>query len=186
MRRSVVIVGALFMAVSVRPLTAQSVVPAPRKNTVLSVQPFSAMIAVYALEIEQRVSPTVTLGAGGTYWSPEFAGQDITYTSGDVKLRYYPQGRALEGFAFGMSAGYTNIRDRSKDIIFGTGTTSDHTASGPTIGATLEYNWLLGRSNGFFVGLGGGAKRILAKSSDMSDDVKFGYPTARVSIGKAF
>jgi hypothetical protein len=185
MRRFPILVGALVMAAATRPIDAQTSTLAPVKNTVLSVQPLSAIIAVYALEIEHAVGQTVTLGAGGTYWSPEFAGQDITYTSGDVKLRYYPQGRALEGFAFGMSAGYTNIKDRSKDIIFGTGS-SEHTASGATLGASLEYNWLLGRNNGFFIGLGAGAKRILAKADEMSDDVKFGYPTARISIGKAF
>jgi hypothetical protein len=179
------ILGALAMAASSSAVSAQLPVSAPLKHTVISVQPLSAMISVYAVEIEQAVGAAVSLGVGGTFWSPEIGGQDMTYTSGDLKLRYYPQGRALEGFAFGMSAGYTHIKDKSTDVIFGTGT-SEHTASGPTIGATVEYNWLLGRNNGFFLGLGAGAKRIIAKADNMSDDVKFAYPTARISIGTAF
>jgi hypothetical protein len=186
MRRTLALLGALAMAASTAPLAAQSAPDMPRRSTVLSIQPLSAIMAVYAVELEQSLGSTTTLGAGGTYWSPEFAGQDITYKSGDLKLRYYPQGRALEGFAFGMSAGYTTIKDRSKDIITGSGSTSEHTASGATLGASLEYNWLLGRNNGFYIGLGAGAKRILAKADQMSDDVKFSYPTARLSIGKAF
>lgn len=186
MRRFLVILGALAILAPARSVVAQTSAPSPRKNTVLSVQPLSAIIAVFALELERAVGPSMTLGAGGTYWSPEFAGQDITYTSGDLKLRYYPQGRTLEGFAVGMSAGYTHIKDRSKDIIFGTGTTTDRTASGPTVGASLDYSWLLGRSQGSYLGLGAGAKRILAKADNMSDDVKVAYPTARLSIGKAF
>jgi hypothetical protein len=183
MRRFLVILGALAMAASSSAVAAQLPTSATQKHTIVSVQPLSAMIAVFAAEVEQAVGATVTLGAGATYWSPKFASQDITYTSGDVKLRYYPQGRALEGFAFGMSAGYTNIKDK---MDFGSGTTSEHTVSGPTVGAHIEYNWLLGSNNGFFFGLGVGAKRILAKADDMSDDVKFAYPTARVSIGSAF
>jgi hypothetical protein len=185
MRRSLVIFGALAMAASSSKVSAQLPVSAPSKHTVVSVQPLSAMVSVYAVEIEQAVGAAMSLGVGGTFWSPEIGGQDMTYTSGDLKLRYYPQGRALEGFAFGMSAGYTHIKDKSTDVVFGTGT-SEHTASGPTIGATVEYNWLLGRNNGFFLGLGAGAKRIIAKADNMSDDVKFAYPTARISIGTAF
>jgi len=183
MRRYLVISGALAMGVLSSAAAAQVPLSTTPKHTVISVQPLSAMITVYAGEIEQAVGANVSLGAGGTYWSPKFASQDLTYTSGDVKLRYYPQGRALEGFAFGMSAGYTTIKDK---MDFGSGTTSEHTASGPTVGANIEYNWLLGSNNGFFFGLGVGVKRILAKSNDVSDDVQFGYPTARISIGTAF
>lgn len=186
MRRSLVILGVLAIAASSSTVTAQAPASAPLKHTVISLQPLSAMIAVYAVEVEQTVGAAMSLGVGGTFWSPEIGGQDMTYTSGDLKLRYYPQGRALEGFAFGMSAGYTHIKDKSKDVIFGTGTVSEHTASGPTLGANIEYNWLLGKNNGFFLGLGVGAKRIIAKADEMSDDVKFAYPTARISIGTAF
>lgn len=186
MRRSLVIIGAVVMAASSRSLTAQSTAEPPLKRTVISVQPLSAIFSVYAAELEHAISPTTTLGLGGTYWSPNFAGEDMTYSSADLKWRYYPQGRALEGFSFGMSAGYTHIKDKSTDVVFGTGTYSEYTTSGPTIGAAIEYNWLLGRERGFFIGLGLGAKRIFAKSEDVSSEVKFSYPTARISIGKAF
>lgn len=96
-------------------------------------------MAVYAVELEQPPGSTTTLGVGGTYWSPEYVGQDITYKSSDLKLPSYPPGRALEGFAFGMSAGYPTIKDRSKDIITGSGSTSEHTAPGATLGRDRDY-----------------------------------------------
>jgi hypothetical protein len=186
MRRTLVILGAFLLGTSASTLSAQAPAAAPAKRTVISVQPLSAIFSVYAVELEHATSPTTTWGLGGTYWSPNFAGEDMTYTSGDIKWRYYPQGHALEGFSFGLSGGYTYIKDKQTDVYFGTGTYNEYTTSGPTIGATLEYNWLLGHEKGFFIGLGAGAKRIFAKSDDMSTDVKFGYPTARISIGKAF
>jgi hypothetical protein len=55
----------------------------------------------------------------------------------------------------------------------------------PSIGVYVDYNWLLGKSNRFFVGTGVGAKRILGERDDF-DDAPFVYGTARFLIGVAF
>ncbi len=94
-------------------------------------------------------------------------------------MRFYPEGHPLQGFSFGGQVGYTSISDR------GTGGSSTSTAHGATIGVALDYNWLLGASKAFYVGLGIGAKKIFANSNDIGN-ATLAYPTARISIGYAF
>ena len=55
----------------------------------------------------------------------------------------------------------------------------------PSIGVYVDYNWLLGKNNRFYVGTGVGAKRILG-DRDEFDDAPFVYGTARFLIGVAF
>ena len=151
------------------------------KTTVLSIQPLSAMFSVYAAEVEHAIAPAWTLGVGGSNWSPDLGGTGFTYNSGDVKLRYYPEQRAFQGFSFGAQAGYSQITTRTD---YGSAGTTRSKASGPTVGVALDYNWLLGPPQTFYVGLGFGAKKIFAKSPN--DNATVGYPTARISVGVAF
>lgn len=162
-----------------RAALAQAVSTGSNPMQVISIQPLSAMLTVYAGEFERRLTPTVTVGVGGTYWS---AGEDeFTYTSGDIKLRYYPSGQALEGFAFGGSVGMTSVEAGEEN------TEDSGSASGPNIGVLLEYSWLLGAQRNFFVGLGAGAKALLISDDEFSDDsLTLRYPTARLSVGLAF
>ena len=177
---SVVMLAALttFAATS---LGAQ-VATAP-KRTVISFQPLNAMFSVYSAEIEHAVGTSVTLGAGGSYWSHNDDLGDTKYTSGDVKVRFYPEGHPLQGFSFGGQVGYTSVSDHVDDAF--AGEDSESTAHGATIGVALDYNWLLGASKATYVGLGIGAKKIFANSNDIGD-ATLAYPTARISIGYAF
>lgn len=152
------------------------------KRTVISFQPLNAMFSVYSAEIEHAVSSSATLGVGGSYWSSNDDVGDTKYTSGDVKVRFYPEGHPLQGFSFGGQVGYTSISDNTTDLFGGS---SKSTAHGATIGVALDYNWLLGASRAFYVGLGVGAKKIFANSNDIGN-ATLAYPTARVSIGYAF
>ena len=72
----------------------------------------------------------------------------------------------------------------TRDSFTSDGSTNRTNYGGPTIGVALDYNWLLGPPQAFYIGLGVGAKKIFASSKN--DDATFGYPTARVSIGVAF
>ena len=157
------------------------------KTGVLSVQPISAMFTLYAGEYEHRLSPTLTLGVGGNYFSHGGdAGSgdiDTRYTSGDVKLRYYPGASAFQGFSFGAQAGYTRVTGAVSDDA--TGESREGSAGGPTFGVALDYNWLLGASRSFYVGLGLGAKALFIDAKKF-DDATARYPTARISIGRAF
>ncbi len=160
---------------------AQSVVTP--KTSVLSIQPLSAVFGVYAVEYEHALAPTVTFGIGGSYWSDDTDGSEVKYSSGDIKLRYYPEAHPFQGFSFGGQVGYTSISDNETTDTFGS--SSKSTAHGPTIGVALDYNWLLGASKTFYVGLGVGAKKIFANADDIGT-ANLAYPTARISIGFAF
>jgi hypothetical protein len=153
---------------------------ASAKSTVLSIQPIDAMLTVYAGEAEIAMSRSVTLGVGGTYWGPDITDGDFRYVSGDLKLRYYPDSRPFQGFSFGGSVGVTHIKATDST------SQSSGSASGPSIGVMLDYNWLVGAQKAFYVGLGAGAKRVFISDKDVSDNATLIYPTLRISVGWAF
>ena len=155
--------------------------PAP-KTAVISIQPLSAVFGVYSAEFEKALTPTVTLGVGGSFWSHDDDVSTTKYSSADVKLRYYPEAHPFRGFSFGGQAGYTSLSDK---MDFGSSGSQTDKASGPTLGVALDYSWLLGESKSFYVGLGLGAKKIFASNKDVGN-ATLAYPTAHISIGYAF
>ena len=167
------------------PAMAQSTSP-PTPTTVLSIQPLSAMFNVYAAEAEHTISPNTTFGAGVTYAGGGAIWDGVHILSTDVKLRFYPEGHPLRGFALGGQLGYTSISDDQASYDFNTNSYTKTTTSGPTFGVSLDYNWLLGQSRSFYIGLGLGAKRIFAKDDVGNDHYSLAYPTGRISVGFAF
>lgn len=149
------------------------------KAAVISIQPISAMLTVYAGELELAMSRSATIGVGGTYWSPDVIDGDFNYLSGDVKVRYYPEGRAFQGFSFGGSVGVTHLSASANS-------SSSGSASGPSIGVMLDYNWLLGAEKAFYIGLGLGAKTLFISDKSVADQATLHYPTMRLSVGWAF
>ena len=149
------------------------------QKSIVSFQPLSAMMTVYAAEFERAASTNVTWGFGATYWDAGEDGDELTYGSADVKLRYYPRA-ALDGFSFGGSLGYASVSASASGG-------PDESASGVTLGMLLEYQWLLGANRNFSVALGAGAKALFVDEDDVNDDdFTPRYPTARLSIGWAF
>ena len=63
---------------------------------------------------------------------------------------------------------------------------SDLSLSGATVGAMVDYGWLLGGDRRLYVGAGFGAKALFADDERFSDDFLDRYPTARLSVGYAF
>src|SRR5688572_3458882 len=123
-------------------------------GNVLSIQPLNAMtLTMYSAEYERRTGSAVTLGVGGTHWS--LGDDDLVYSSGDVKLRYYPQGTALQGFSLGGSVGFTSVSASSPFD------DSHQSTSGATFGVLLEHQWLMGVSRNFALGLGVGGKALM-------------------------
>lgn len=175
-------VAALITATTILAAAAGAQAPTAPKTAVISIQPLSAVFGVYSAEFEKALAPTVTLGVGGSYWSHSDDVSTTKYTSGDVKLRYYPEAHPFRGFSFGGQAGYTSLSDKTD---FGTGGSQTDKANGPTLGVALDYSWLLGESKAFYVGLGLGAKKIFANNKDVGN-ATLAYPTAHVSIGYAF
>lgn len=163
-----------FAAASAQPVA----VAAPRN--VISIQPLNAVLTVYSAEYEHQTGAAVTLGIGGTFVNAGDGIDEVTYKSGDVKLRYYPTGTALMGFSFGGTAGFTSV---SGTDFAGTKTS----VSGPSLGVLLEYQWLLGVTRNFSVALGVGAKAVFVNDNEFtSDNFITRYPTARISVGYAF
>jgi hypothetical protein len=159
------------------PLVASAQDVGPRQ--VLSFQPLNAMLTVYSAEYERAASKSVSWGVGGTYWNVGDTGDEATYNSGDFKLRYYPGGSALYGFALGGSVGFSSVKGETAGV--------EETASGASLGVLLEYQWLMGAKKNFSLALGAGAKMLMVSEDDVSaSDFTARYPTARVSVGWAF
>jgi hypothetical protein len=149
------------------------------KIAVISIQPLYAMLTVYAGEAELAMSRSATVGLGATYVG-NLIDDGFDYLSSDVKLRFYPEGRPFQGFSFGGSVGITHV------------STSDNanggsaSASGPSIGVMLDYNWLLGEQKSFFISTGLGAKTLFISDKTISETATLHYPTMRISVGWAF
>lgn len=153
-----------------------------KPKNVLSTQPLSIILTVYNAEFERAMGATWTAGVTASYWAPDFDEgdeSDFSYASGDIKFRYYPGAKPLEGFSFGGSVGMTRI---SEEFLG-----EKAAATGPSIGTYLDYGWLLGPTNRFYVGLGFGAKAVFVNDNDFaSSDPTVRYPTARISVGFGF
>lgn len=172
----------LVLAASSVPASAQQL---PRQN-VVSIQPVGLVLAVYAAEYERATSATTTLGIGATSWN-DFDENDFDAWTADLKFRYYPEAKPLEKFSFGLLGGLARVEERScfQDSEVGFYCRTARKTS-PTFGFLLDYNWLLGPTNSFFVGVGLGAKRVLNIDDDDFSDFEGAYPTARLSVGFAF
>ena len=175
MKMRSVLLGAVAALSPMFAVAAQQ--PATPAN-VISIQPLSAMMTVYSGEYERRAGQNWTFGIGGTLWNVGDEGDELTYTSGDVKLRYYP-GIALRGFSLGVSGGYTSVKE--------TIGTTEASQGAPSFGALLEYQWLMGARSNVAVTLGAGAKMLFISEDDFSSgDFVARYPTARISVGYGF
>lgn len=150
-------------------------VDGPRYGQVISANPFGILLEIFNAEYERVVSSSSTAGIGGSLYGLD----DEDYLNADLFWRYYPQGRPLEGWAFGAKVGLTRA-DLILDFEEETGT---KTYFG--IGFDVNHSWLLGANDNFYIGLGFGLKRLLGASSD---DVELSIiPTFRiVNIGIAF
>lgn len=149
-------------------------VPIPTQ-TYIGFNPLGLPANVFTLELENAVSSGITVGAVGSYIDVGHS----RYTTGDVKVRYYPGEVVLRGFAVGMSAGVTRFSNEVGD--------ARQSLSAPTAGILLDYNWLLGRSERFLVGTGIGVKRVLAPKDERERaHVDYATVTTRLIFGFAF
>ena len=93
---------------------------------------------------------------------------DDDYVNGDVFVRFYPSGHALDGWTFGVKAGPTSV--------------DSHTYFG--FGFDANWSWMLGRRDNFYVGAGFGLKRLFGTGDSGHQEY---VPTIRViNIGVAF
>ena len=159
------------------PAGAQPAAAAESRSRVFAINPLGIPFEVVSVEFEAALHDAFTLAGNFSYFSPD----TYTRSSFEVKGRLYPNEQAPRAFSVGLGLGVVNTRENFEEN--GIDVKRDETH--PSIGVYVDYNWLLGRSNRFFVGTGLGAKRILGESDDF-DDAPFVYGTARFLIGVAF
>jgi hypothetical protein len=182
---------ALFFAAALVPsaVSAQSAwqpppgAPPPMPSQVLSANPYGLMLELFNSEYEIRASDSITFGAGAstatvtTYdysaprtgdpynWTP--TEREERYVNGDGFVRYYPGGRAFNGFSFGLKAGFTRIPNQ-----------------GSYFGLGFDANRSLMLNDHMYLGVGGGLKRLLGADKD-AFDLTF-IPTLRLNVGIGF
>ncbi|HEX3867328.1 MAG TPA: hypothetical protein VHV78_11275 [Gemmatimonadaceae bacterium] len=155
-------------------VSAGAPIPIPTR-TMIGFNPLGLPADVATLEIENAVAQGVTVGGVGSYIDADHR----RFTTLEFKIRYYPGDVVLRGWSVGASAGITRFSNIVDD--------SRQSFAAPTVGLIADYNWLLGRSEHFLIGTGGGVKRVLASDADRSRaNVGFAVATARLILGVAF
>ena len=188
------VILALLTATVVVPTTARAqdrgapIYPVPFR-AIVGINPLGIPFDIGAFEVEGVILPGFSLGAAASYSAlgdDEGEGEgDPRFTSGDVKLRYYPGEVALRGFSVGLGLGVTRY---SENRSAGTpGVFQREAVTAPTISVLADYNFLLGARQRFVVGTGIGAKRLLATEEDRDRaDAPRAYAFVRFVLGIAF
>ena len=176
----VVSLAILIFGLSGLPLAAQQREEFQPRN-VISANPFGILFAIFNAEYERVISPTTTIGFGGSTfkddsWTnePEPRVETDQYVNFDVFWRFYPGSNrtrtynAPVGWAFGAKMGITAV---DGGTYFG-------------YGFDLNRSFVLGPDDNFYVGLGFGLKRLLGAPQDEAGESTLGVsliPTLRIA-----
>ncbi|HEY6220534.1 MAG TPA: hypothetical protein VIV65_10805 [Gemmatimonadaceae bacterium] len=155
---------------------------APQWRSFLGANPLGIPFDIVSIEAETSISSAATMGVVGSY-------NDIDhkrYQTLDARFKYFPGEVALQGFAVGLTVGYTKFNGLLKKQPFGTDSARGK-LNAPTLGVLVDYNWTQGPTQRFVVGTGVGAKRVLA-TAEKRDPIGLdrAYLTARFVIGLLF
>ena len=167
-------VGVLTLVTATAARAQQEGMKAPvPQNQVVSTSPLLLMFKWFNVDYERKISPTVTLGASGSYLPIG----DFDYRRATAHARYYPQGAALTGFYVGGQAGV------HRAVVHRARNESDHGVFFGA-GADIGYSWLLGSKRNVGVSIGYGATRLFG---GLLKDQSFVIPNVRLfNIGIAF
>ena len=197
---SVVALAILIFGLSGLPLTAQQREEFQPRN-VISANPFGLLLDLFNAEYERVISPTTTIGFGGStiknedeiYQDPPVIGTDEygypiydwanepetryethQYVNFDVFWRFYP--------------GSNRTRTYNAPVGWAFGAKMGITAvDGGTYfgyGFDLNRSFVLGPDDNFYVGLGFGLKRLLGAPQDEAGEPTLGLsliPTIRIA-----
>ena len=153
---------------------------------ILSVNPFLPLFGYFQGEYERRLQDNLSLAVAGSY-----VRYDEYYTNLDVKLRLYPQDRALDGFGIAAGLGIGSAKPDG-DFVSGCSGLFEcverpaRRVNAPTFSVEAQYQWLLGRTRRTAVSFGGGAKRYFFSDDDLQGRLERVLPTARFTIGYVF
>jgi hypothetical protein len=170
---------AVVLALALLPFTGAAQDPVPPQRSLITLNPLGIPFEYFSGEFESRLSAIASAGLSVSYLGR--SGNDA-YMSVEGKFRFYPNEEWPRGFSIGLSTGLTRREDENYDF---EGNPISESETRPTIGVIIDYNWLLGRTDRFIVGVGLGAKRILGSTNEFID-FPDGYPTARFQVGFLF
>jgi hypothetical protein len=165
---------------------AAATVPAPK--TILSLNPILLVLPILSGDFERVVSPTVTLGVGG---SINGNGEWNHYGALEAKVRFYFAETAPTGFSIAGTLGMASASENVSyaigyiDSTYTYGSSRQHNTRA-TVGTELSYQWLLGPKKRFAIVLGLGVKRFLGSASYIFPTNTDVLPTGRTNIGIAF
>lgn len=153
----------------------------------IGMNPLGIPFDIFSVEGEGAVAPGITVAGALSYFAPD----DDRFTSGDVKLRYYPGETALDGFSVGLGLGFTGRGGVDySDTCVPSGSSCEYprnSATGPTASVMADYNFLLGQRRRFLVGTGVGAKRwLVSRETRESVGAERAWVYGRFLIGLAF
>lgn len=180
MRSSRVLAVVLGLAFGATPLIAQT--QDQRASANLLGIPFGVVSAEY----EQMATRELSWGLG--------AGLDNSAHSwAEAKVRFYPGARGPGGLAVGVTTGVDRIRAFTGNECIAICTDG----SGPkgtafTLGVVLDYGWLIGATERFYIGTGVGAKRVYGLDDEQNPEGGFitdypkVLPVVRFQIGYTF
>ncbi len=162
--------------------SAQPLPPVPNQTShagvaqQISANPVGLLFDLFNIDYERRATDSVTFGVGGSTSTVEVYEYDgfynesshrERYLNGDVYVRFYPSGAALNGLAFGVKVGLTQVPDQGS--YFG-------------YGFDVNKSSILGKH--FYFGYGVGLKRLVGASSD-NFELEY-IPTFRLNVGVGF
>src|SRR5512133_1305151 len=162
--------GAQDSAASAAAPAARVVAP----KTVVAVNVAGLALGVTSLEGERALGRAVGVGAGVTHWSL-FSAKALSYSSADLRLRWYVMGSAPAGLSVAAVGGVTRVSSalvgRSLDAV----------------GAGFEVSWseLALPSKRLYLAVGAGTKWLKPRGTPF-DGITLSYPTARAAIGWGF
>jgi len=164
------------LALSATPAAAQAfggsagLPPAPYSR-IISINPLLLVfLGNISADFEQRVAPSVSLGASASSFNLSKA----NYLALETKARYYLSGRAFDGVAVLASVGVVSM---SADE-------TDATSTAMAIGFGAERQWLLGPEEQLALAAGVGASRLFFAGEN--EAFRTILPGLRLSIGWGF
>ncbi|HUF11810.1 MAG TPA: hypothetical protein VMN78_01770 [Longimicrobiales bacterium] len=168
-----------MLTLTLAPLAAQSPRTEVERTQAISFSPILALFEVLQAEYERKLGEETTgaLGVGYFSFGDDVGGGEVSWLAVDLKGRFYPN-RALEGFAIGGIIGAARV-GFNDDV-----TGEEDSATGLAFGVDLNWTWLLGDTQRWFLATGIGAKRYYF--GEVDDDIPLILPTGRVAFGLAF
>ncbi len=142
----------------------------------ISANPVGLLFDLFNIDYERRATDSVSFGVGGSTSTTEVYEYDgfynesshrERYLNGDVYVRFYPSGRALNGLAFGVKVGLTQVPDQGS--YFG-------------YGFDVNKSSILGEH--FYFGYGMGLKRLVGVDKN-NFELEY-IPTLRLNVGIGF